>query len=61
MPTSSVKAVLAESVLKILAASVIMETPPSRDEVYISKDIVLLVWFTQGFPSNIPKTNYFLV
>lgn len=61
MPAPSVKAVSAESVLKILAASVIMETPPSRDEVYISKDIVLLVWFTQGFLSNIPKPNYFLV
>lgn len=38
-----------------------MENLFSSNEVYISKEEVLLVWFTQGFLSNIPKNNYFLV
>lgn len=47
--------------LKIFAAPVIMENLSSSDEVYVSEEEVLLVWFTQSFLSNISKPNYFLV
>jgi len=48
-------------VLKIFPVPVIMENLSSSAEVYISKEEVLLVWFTQDFLSHMPKNNYFLV
>lgn len=61
MPASSMETSEAGATLKIFPAPVSMENLSRSDKVYVSKKETLPVWFTQGFLSNIPKPNYFLL